>query len=373
MSRFSRYAGTCSGLGIALLLAGACTRSTPRTTVYPTPVYTAQPGYAAAPPPYAPAPGYGAPPPAYAPGYAPAPAPAPAPPSAPAPVPAPQAPQASVPAPLPPVVSDPINLVNLSFLRAQAQAVLSELVRNLPAAQQSRVQGIPLIVDDEVGEVNAFAACSASGRAAMAISDGLLEIQAHLAQAQALDELFGSRKVDEYIRFIAQHQRPKAPIVRPPAGFFDPGQSIDGRKVQRQHQILEEQLAFVLGHELAHHYLGHLPCTAGPFLNSADVLRVLSDAVPSFNQPNELAADTQGVNNLLTTGARRGNTAYRFSEAGALLTMRFFSGMDQFSASDILFGFERSHPPPLIRTPVIQQTATMWRSTGGQGLPIIAF
>jgi hypothetical protein len=270
--------------------------------------------------------------------------------------------------PLPAVQADPINAVDIAYLRARAQAVIAELTAALAPAQQQRVSGIPLIVDDEVGEVNAFAAC-ANGRAAMAISDGLLDIQAHLAQARAMDELFGTRKVDEYIRLIAQNQRPKAPVVRPPAGFFDPAQTNDPRKVARQLQVLDEQIAFVLGHELAHHYLGHLPCTAGGGLTLADVGRVLSDAVPLFNQPNELAADYAGTNNVLTAGRRR--TQNQLTEGGALLTMQFFAGLDQLTPADIVFGFERTHPLPLVRSPVIQQTAATWRATGGQGLPII--
>jgi hypothetical protein len=278
-------------------------------------------------------------------------------------------PQAGV-QPLPAVAYDPINANDLNFLRGRAQNALNELTANLPPLQQSRVRGIPLIVDNEVGEVNAFAACTSDGKSAMAISDGMLDIAGHLAQARAIDELFGQRKVDEYIAFIARNQRPKAPIVQPPPGFFDPVQTTDGRKVQRQHQVLDEQLAFILGHELAHHYLGHLPCTAGN-VTASELGRVLTDVVPAFNQPNELAADMAGVNNLLTTGARR--QSYRFTETGALLTMQFFAGVDQMSPIDILFGFERSHPPSAIRTPVIQQTAATFRATGGQGLPIFSF
>lgn len=271
-------------------------------------------------------------------------------------------------APPAPVQGDPLNALDIGFLRARAQSVLGELVAALPPAQQQRVQGIPLVVDDEVGEVNAFAAC-ASGRAAMAISDGLLEIQAQLAQARAIDELFGSRKVDEYIRFVAQNQRPKQPVVRPAPGFFPPAQVTDPRKVARQYEVFDEQLAFVLGHELAHHYLGHLPCTAGGGLSLGDVARVLSDAVPLFNQPNELAADYAGTNNVLSAGARR--NGYRLTEGGALLTMQFFSGIDRLTPADILFGFERTHPPPAVRSPTIQQTAAAWRATGGRGLPIL--
>lgn len=328
-----------------------CHEEPRRPVYYPTPVATAP----------------AAQPAAYAPG-------APVQPPAPQPAPQPgQAPQTAPPSVVPslPVAFDPINSVDVNFLRGRAGAVLGELVANLPAPQRTRVQGIPLITDSTVGEVNAFASCTRDGKTAMAITDGLLDIQAHLAQARALDELFGSRKVDEYIRFIAQNQKPKTPIVQPPAGMFDPAKTVDARKVARQREVLDEQIAFVLGHELAHHYLGHLPCTATGGLSAAEVGRVLSDAIPALNQGNELQADSAGINNVLTTGAHR--AGYRFTEGGALLTMQFFAGLDQLSPIDILFGFERSHPPPQLRVPVIQQVAAWWRQTGGQGLPIISF
>jgi hypothetical protein len=264
---------------------------------------------------------------------------------------------------------DPINQIDLVFLRAEAQGILNELVAALPPLQQGRVQGIPLVVDSTVGEVNAFATCSGK-RSAMAITDGLLEIQAQLARARAHDELARTNKVDEYIRLIAQRQRPKQPIVRPAPGFFDPRIDLDPRKLTRQREVLDEQIAFVLGHELAHHYLGHLPCTTGGGFNPSEILQIAASAVPSFGQPLEVAADTSGLNDMLTAGARR--PGYKFTEGGALLTMQFFAGMDQFSPIDI-FDFERSHPPPAVRTPIIQQTAALWRGTGGRGLPYPLF
>src|SRR4030095_13417260 len=120
------------------------------------------------------------------------------------------------------------------------QAVMGELVNSLDAAYRDRVRSIPFAFDEEVGEVNAYAACTREGKALMAITDGLLDIQAHLAQAKANDEIFGSRKVDEYCRFIARNQRPKAPVVQPPPGFFDPAQQSDARRVARQHDVLDE-------------------------------------------------------------------------------------------------------------------------------------
>jgi hypothetical protein len=296
---------------------------------------------------------------------------------APGAVPGQPAAQPGAPAPVATIVptvavsaNDPVINHDITFLRGRAQQVLSDLVAALPAPQQSRVHGIPLVVDSTPGEVNAFASCSGASPA-MAVTDGLLQIQSQLARFRAYDELAGSNKVGEYIGIIARGARPKQALPDVPAGFADPRIDFDARKVTRQYQVLDEQLAFVMGHELGHHYLGHLPCTALAPLNLAQLGAVLSDAVPAFNQPNEVAADMVGINNTLTLGARRPD--YHLTEGGALLTMQFFAGLDQLTPNDILFGFERSHPPPQLRTPIIQQTAATWRATGGVGLPILGF
>ncbi len=287
----------------------------------------------------------------------------------------PQGPSSPPPAPayaptapaLPSVNDDPINALNQGWLRQSSQAILAELVAALPEASRARVNGIPLVVDSTPGDVNAFAACDA-GRSLMAVTDGLLEITAWLAMAAAHDELFQTSKTDEYIRFIAQRLAPDQPIPRP-AGFFPAATHTDGRKVSRQHVLFEEQLAFILGHELAHHHLGHLPCTgsAGP-LGSGDLSRILSSRVPLFNQPNEAAADLAGTTNVLDAGARR--QAAHWSEQGGLLTMRFFIGMDGGGAANLLLGFQHSHPAPQLRIPLIQQSANYWRRTGGVGFPV---
>jgi hypothetical protein len=266
---------------------------------------------------------------------------------------------------------DPINATDLPFLRAEAASVMRELISTLPPLQQGRVANVPLVVDSTPGNVNAFATCTDDGKAAMAVTDGLFDIQAHLARARAYDEIARTNKVNDYIQLIAKGQQPKQPIVQPPPGFFDPSVDNQPNKLVRQRQVLDEQIAFVLGHELAHHYLGHLPCTGTGNLPPAQIARVLSSAVPLFNQPNEIAADVSGLNDALTTGARR--AGYHFTEAGALLTMQFFSGLDQFSPIDILFAFEQDHPPPQVRIPIIQQTANAWRATGGNGLPYPLF
>jgi hypothetical protein len=273
--------------------------------------------------------------------------------------------------PTPPVLSDPINAIDIGWLRNEAGVVMGALIDALAPGPKAKVTNIPFVADPTVGEVNAFAACDDQGMPLMAITDGLLEVEAHIAQFKANDEIFGTRKVDGYLQLLAQHQRPGQPLVRPGPGFVDPMQQVDGRKVARQHQILQEQLAFVLGHELGHHHLGHTGCANGQGgsrgVSPADLGRLLSRTLPLFNQPNEIAADIAGVNNLLSAGARRQD--YRWTEGGATLTLQFFASLDQLTPTTIVFNFERTHPHPLVRQPIVQQTANTWRLTGGAGFP----
>lgn len=365
---------------------GGCQQDT-RPTQYPPPyqarTYAYQPGAyppGRYPPPAAPG--------AYPPGRYPPPAPGPYPPgrypprpTAPAPAQYPSRPPAPAPAPAPPppapapvpapVANDPINADDIAWMRSRAAEVMHELVMALPAAEQQRVQSIPLIADTTVGEVNAFAACTSTGKGIVAVSDGLYDIAAHLAEAKANDEIFHTHTLDAYMQLVAKNQKPNQPIVEPPPGFFPPAEQVDARKVARQHVLFDEEIAFVIGHELGHHYLGHLNCTGQGAVTPADVARVLSSAVPLFNQPNEFAADSVGINNVLTAGAHRQGA--HWTEEGAILLMQFFERIEQLTPANILFTFDRTHPPPQLRIPVIEQTANAWRATGGKGLPIIHF
>ena len=321
------------------------------------------PGY---PPPGQPPPGYGYPPPGQQP-------PGQQPPGQQPPggytQPPGQPPQQPPPQNTPPVYNDPINLLDINFMRGRSQQVMQDLIAVLPASYRGMVQQVPLVVDDTVGDVNAFAACI-SGKPLMAITDGLLEIQSQMARAKATDDIFGTNKFGQYVQFVAQYQKPNQPIARPQPQFWDGQQDIDGRKVARQHQLMDEELAFVLGHELAHHYLRHTGCAGAQpaLITPVDIGRALSQVVPGFNQPNEIAADTNGTNNLLSAGKARSD--YHWTEGGAMLTLNFFLALKQMTpAESILFGFELSHPHPSFRIPIVQQTAAQWRATGGNPSP----
>ena len=256
----------------------------------------------------------------------------------------------------PALASDPINQVHLPALRRQAERVLVELTATLPPEQRARVAHIALVSDNALGDVNAYATCD-DGGPLIAISDGMLMVAAHLAMTTATDEFFETRLEPGYLDWLEGHS-----IAPPPVAFYAGGYQTDRRKVLRQHEIFDEQVAFVLAHELAHHYLGHLACNSDGGIVE-EVGQIASDAVPLFSQTTEIAADIAGVKNVLATGhTRRG---YVWTEDGALLVIAAFSHRHPTTANDVLFGFERSHPMPIVRVPIITSTAELWHTSGG--------
>lgn len=262
-------------------------------------------------------------------------------------------PGATLPVPVadPRAAVDPINRLAVPQLEAHARSVLDELVRALPADKRALVAGYDLVFDNALGDVNAYATC-AEGAPQVAVSDGLLLISAHLAMSTATDERWQTEKRSEYLDWVSEHG-----IAAPPPGFYAPAHHTDREKIARQREIFDEQLAFILGHELAHHYLGHLGCATG-----RDPLVAATDGVPLFDQASELAADVAAVNNLLTAGHRR--AGYAWTEDGALLVLSVFHVRTDLSIKTIVFAFERTHPLPAVRMPLITTTAELWQVTG---------
>jgi Peptidase family M48 len=350
----ARSLAAVSGLAVTLALAGCQEQPMAPAVDYP------QGGYAPLPQPQG---GY-VPPPQPQGGYVPPPQPQ----GGYVPPPQPPPPQQGYapppPPPVVPVVSDPINTVDLPYLRAMAKAVLGELVAALPPQHQPKVQGVPFVVDaNNGGEINAYAGCDEKNLPFMAVTDGLLQMESYLAQLQATDEIYGTHKLDAYLKYFAQEQKPRQPVLVPPAGTIDPVQHVDPRKVARQHQLLEEQLAFVLGHELGHHYLGHTGCANGQSgdrgFTLGDIARLGERVLQPFNQPNEVDADRVGVDDLLAAGARR--QGYHWTEQGAVLTLDFFAHLEQLTWMSLL----SSHPNPGARMPFIGIEVARFRSSGG--------
>lgn len=256
----------------------------------------------------------------------------------------------------PAAATDPINMTDGRLLFRHSQRVLGELIAALPDDQRARVANLTLTSDNRLGDVNAFATCDEDGAPMIGISDGMITIAAHLAMGTATDELFETDKAREYLVWLGAHG-----LAPPPVAFYEAAYHTDPRKVARQREVFEEQIAFVLGHELAHHYLGHLACNSAGGVE--ELGQVAADNVPAFNQIAELAADTSATKNLLAAGVAR--TGYTWTEHGALLVIAAFNRHHATTATDVLLAFERTHPLPIVRVPVITLAAEMWHSSGG--------
>ena len=352
---------------IALLLAATSCTKKQSSIPYP----QQSPLYAPYPPPpgqQPPPPGPWTPPSGQSGGYYPTPQP-----------PAPQQPQPQpqqptpwpwpAPTTLPPAVAgsyDATGSFTSAYIRAQPARVVAELVAALPDGSRNKVASIPTIVIEDPKEVNAFAGCNKTSSAFVAITTPLLIFHARAAEARAFDEVFQTAHYESFVKSIAAEIRSGRAIQGPAPGTLPAPQALDPRKLARQQILFDEQLAFVLGHELAHHYRGHTGCVAssGATVVAEDIARVVSSAVPFLNQPNEIDSDVQGIHNLLSAGAKRQSGAW--SETGAMMTLDLFSRLQSLGVEDMLLGFLATHPPPQLRMPIVQNAASQWRSSGGK-------
>lgn len=255
---------------------------------------------------------------------------------------------------------------NLPFMRQRVTTIVAELIAALEPSTAARLKSIPLVFDPSTSEVNAFATCSRTRKAAIALTDGILILSASIARLRASDELYGTQLLAEYTHYVAREQRPSQPILPPPPNSLTYEQREAAPVLALQLRLFDEMIAFVFGHELAHHYLNHLPCTSVLPLDASELGIVLTDAVPAFNQPNESAADMAGIRNVLIAGRKRSTSP--LTEAGALAQLSFFVALDSARPADV-FTFERTHPPPSVRIPIVQATAQAVRATGMVTLP----
>ena len=245
---------------------------------------------------------------------------------------------------------DPINKRDLPVLRTIVDSTLKELVAALPADQRHAFKDVRLEISDRAGEVNAFATCDGT-QPVVGISDGLITIAARLASSKAIDEIMATDETRELMRKVT------TPEAGPPKKTrYD----LDRDKLGRQHMWFVEQIAFALGHELAHHYLGHLSCATleagGP--------DILGQLLPIFDQAKELEADAGAVRNVLAV--RKDKHGYEWSENGAILVLQMIKAQRELTAREIIFAFEQTHPLPEVRIPVVITTAEVWLATGGR-------
>lgn len=283
-----------------------------------------------------------------------------------APVPAETTPAARRAHPVLGAIRDPINTRDQAWMHAETERVMRELVASLGDFYRSEVERVTLETLDLPGVVNAFAGCDFDDHPIVGVTNELLAILAHLASARASEDLFAVDATNAYTRWMYAHQRAHGPLAEPPDGREDPRIRDDRSKLALQRLIFDEEVGWVIGHELAHHYLGHTRC-AGDGGIVDGVRQLASSLVPAAKQPDELAADGAGIDLLLNT-ARRTNKPY--SERGALLVMTFFARTEPTTFEDLVFLFARTHPPSELRVPALRAVTAAWFLTNGH-LPTI--
>ncbi|MDP9148425.1 MAG: hypothetical protein M3O36_00570 [Myxococcota bacterium] len=237
---------------------------------------------------------------------------------------------------------------------------------HLSARNQALVATIPLIFDPNPNEVNAFAGCDDTGAPFVAGTEGLLEAIDGIAQTRSTDEIFSTNTYEAYVAVVAPRLVSKdggSAVL--PSGIVPAVYWSDPRRVSRAHEMFDEIVAFTFGHELSHHYLGHTGCasgqTSGPGPAIAQLGMLATAIMPGLNQPNEIAADSNGCINVLDTGAARPLQAFRWSEEGGLWLLGFFTRLEQASGASPWLGFLRTHPNPGLRIPIVQGVAATWR------------
>jgi hypothetical protein len=259
-------------------------------------------------------------------------------------------------------------LIGPQAWQQEVRLVIQELESTLSPEYAARVKNIPLIVDPNQGDVNAFAGCDDRGNPFIAATEGLLEAIDAMSQTQANDDLFGTHTYDQYASVVMPRlAQGKGQSAALPLGILPVTTALDPRRLSHAHELFDEIAAFTFGHEISHHYLHHTGCANGQAqaggANLAQLGQVFLRAVPVFNQPFETAADTAGCINTLDTGsARRARGLYVWTERGGLSLLDFFSRLERASGLSPLnpLGYVLSHPRPSLRIPWVQTVAQTW-------------
>jgi hypothetical protein len=251
--------------------------------------------------------------------------------------------------------------------QAEVRLVIQEIVSNLSPENAAKVRNIPLVIDPNQGDVNAFAGCDDQGSPFIAATEGLLDAIDAISQTQANDDLYGTHTYDLYTGTVLPHlAQGKGSSAALPLGILPLTTALSPARLSLAHDLFDEIVAFTFGHELSHHYLGHTGCargqapSGGPNVAALGVM--LTHALPGLNQPNEIAADTAGCLNTLDSGRAR-RPKYVWTERGGLTLLDFFARLERASGLSPLnpVGFLLSHPNPAIRIPIVKAVAQTWR------------
>jgi|GEM_PF-386734 len=255
--------------------------------------------------------------------------------------------------------TDSHGLMTDAFLRSETETIYRELLTGLTEEHRTRVATIPFHVVEDANEPNAAAGCSPGSRSPMVmITRAMLVVAAATSEARSFDEITDGHTYDAYADSLGGMMGSRRPITGlGPDAMGSHATSRD--RMARARHLFDEQIAFILGHELAHHYRGHTGCAGHGAVGREDaeaMARSLAGSVTSFEQPFEVEADAWGVTTVLEVGHERRGGAW--TEEGALLSLDTFR---RIAGRTVLATvFLSTHPPSELRAPIVRQIAGTW-------------
>ncbi len=263
----------------------------------------------------------------------------------------------------PPGSYDANGFMTRAFLERETREIHQALVAALDTRENEQTRDIPFEVVDEASEPNAAAACRRRDRRAlMMITSAMLELAAGIAETKAYDEVAGTQTYDTYVNNVVQQVRNRQPVQGPDPSLHPAPHATDPHKLARQRHLFSQQVAFIVGHELAHHYRGHTNCVAGRTeaeIQRDELTQILAHTVPPFSQPREVEADMWGVTNVMEAGRTR--TGGTWTHEGALVNLDFFRRLSDRGGRELLMAFLSTHPPAILRIPIVRSTGQQWR------------
>jgi hypothetical protein len=164
---------------------------------------------------------------------------------------------------------DPLRIAPLladETLRDDASSELGALVASLEEEHALALRGIYVAFELSRIDVAAFPACDDDGDYVVVVSQGLLELIAHVAFADASDRLRGTHLLPEYGLLLARSQRLDIPPLPPPV--TDARVAVNTERVARA--FVADALAWVVADEVAHASLGHFACPSPTATHEAD-------------------------------------------------------------------------------------------------------
>lgn len=249
-----------------------------------------------------------------------------------------------------------------AFIESEAEVVHQALVAALDEHERSQVSAVPFEVVIANTQPNAAAGCTRSDRSpVMMITSAMLELTAGISETKAYDEVAGTDTYESYVTAVVDQIRHQRPIQGMDPSLHQAPHATDPHKLARQRHLFDQQVAFIVGHELAHHYRGHTDCVAGRSqaeLQRDELARILAHTVPPFTQPREVEADMWGVVDVLEAGHERAGGAW--TEEGALLNLDFFRRLSDRGGQELVLAFLSTHPPSIVRIPIVRSTAQQW-------------